>query len=360
MKELQKKRGVLLFGFLILLLGLQGFLHEEALNDTSEEKLISTEQKFVNAVPNLKKVIVFEKGILNEIEDNPEDDEDEEDVDEEDDEDSDGVDDDTEEINLRDIDIEISDDSAHIESVLRNGEIKNKITTEIEASDKLKIQMSFESETDSAEIDLEFTVYFSKIIEFVDTNNDSKFNPSTDTISQEYDLDSFSTIIYNQIVQKTGEILHYIRITSEDEIFTAHIFLGEEFLTVNNSLITPSQIKIDIEISDFVYNSPFSQLALEIELKTETEVELETETEDENLGYGSNEAALNFSTDSYSGFFSWAEQVDIDGEIRNVSITSDLSEEEQQNLFIAYPRGNKIYHDPKLGISQILSIPLVP
>lgn len=359
MKKTQKKKIFLLFGFLILILALrtQGFSKGENSNIyPSTENLIFTKQIFINTVPNPFEISNFEERILEEINDgSDEDEEPSEEDDEEDDEDSDGVEDDTEEYNLRDIDIEISEDSAQIESKLRSGDIKNKIKIEIEASDKLKIQISFESEIESGEIDLEFTVYFSKIIEFIDTNNDSKYNPSIDTILQEYTLSEFSPINYTKVTQEMGEILHYLRIETEDGIFTAHIFIVEEFLLVNNSLITPSQIKIDIEISDFVYSSnPFSQLALEVELETETEINIEEETEDEELGYGSNEAALNFSTDGYSGFFSWAEQVDVDGEVHNVSITSDLDKEEEKRLYIAYPRGINIYHDPKVGISQIL------
>ena len=74
-------------------------------------------------------------------------------------------------------------------------------------------------------------------------------------------------------------------------------------------------------------------------------------TGDEEEGYADDEKEVFVESDVYSGFFSWKETALIDGvEMDVLAKRITLEEEELKRLYLCYPRGNHIYHDPKIGI----------
>ena len=62
---------------------------------------------------------------------------------------------------------------------------------------------------------------------------------------------------------------------------------------------------------------------------------------------GEYEREVRMTSDDFSGFFTWSEQVEVDGVIQNVT-SSDLDDEDE--VVLVYPRGQLIVHDPKIGI----------
>ena len=73
------------------------------------------------------------------------------------------------------------------------------------------------------------------------------------------------------------------------------------------------------------------------------------ETEDEKEVFIEN--------DVYTGIFSWKETALIDGvemEVLTNNLEVDVEDENIQILLLNYPRGNHIYHDPKIGISILI------
>jgi len=278
------------------------------------------------------------------------------------DDDDDGVDDDFEEENKRDIEIEVSDNEFQIESKLRNGDIKDEIKLKVTYDgDGVGVKISYEEEMESegaieseSEFELEFKVEFRKIIEFVDLDGNGMYDKSIDQVVQEYDLNSFQPIVYTTLSISNGTTLHYVIVNTTDGVFAAHIFFVEEFVVVNGTFIAPTQTKIDIEISNFNYLVDDSQLALYVKLESEKEYKEDDETDDEENGHATEEDGVVVESNGYSGIFTWNESALIDGVVMNVlsnTLEVDDEDEMEQKLILSYPRGNHIYHDPKVGIT---------
>jgi len=286
------------------------------------------------------------------------------------DDDDDGVDDDEEELHKRNVEIQFEPGEIQIESTLRNGarhdQIKLKIRNE---SEGLSIEFGYEydlSTENTTEVEIEFEVTFRKLIEFVDVDDDGIYNPSVDTKIQEVILDSFQPAIYTTSPLSGDTELHYFIINSTDGVFTAHIYLAEEFDVINGTFIKPTQTKIDIEISDFNYINGSSQLALYTKLESEIEYEEDEHTENEDDGKATDEKEVIISTTDFAGFFSWAENAMVDGVSKAVlasNIQVDDDDENEQKIYLNYPRGNHIYHDPVMGVMAIvpatMDIPLI-
>ncbi len=280
------------------------------------------------------------------------------------DDDSDGVDDEYETVNNRNIEINFSSSEFEVESILRTGKHRDKVRFDVRYDNEgIEIELRYKSKIEEATIDLDFSVSFSKLIEFVDMDGNEIYDNSTDQTVQEVDIQEFSKINYSQIVLSPNTTLHYIKLSTKDGVFKTHFYFSEEFTTINNSIITPSQSKIDIEINNFNYTHGSSQLALYVKLESESDYEEKEETEDESLGFAYNETAVFISNESRIGFLSWKKSAIIDGNEKNITISPiqvDDDDEFEQKLYINYPRGQKIYHDPKLGVEGILRSILLP
>ncbi len=277
------------------------------------------------------------------------------------DDDSDGIDDEYEYLNERNINIEFSEDEIEIQSVLRTGAQKDNIRFRIRNdSDGIEIELryypKFEGE-EHEEVELEFSVAFHKLIEYVDLDSNNIYDESIDQTIQEIEINEFKPLFYSQIQISPNTTLHYFKLSTSDGVFTTHIYFSEEFTAVNGSLITPSQSKIDIEINNFNFTHGSSQLALYVKLESESDYEEKEETEDEKLGFASNEKSVFMSNQSLIGFLSWKETALIDGNESQILISSvetDDDDELEQKIYVNYPRGLNIYHDPKLGVEGIL------
>lgn len=276
------------------------------------------------------------------------------------DDDGDGIDDETEESFKRDVEIEFGPDEFKISSHLRNGAPVDEIALKVKYDlNGLEIEVSFEEEyiedgmDNTTDAELEFEVEFRKLIEYVDNNGNGLYDESIDQFIQEVILNSFQPVIYTTEVLSTDTNLHYVIVNSTDGVFAAHIYFVEEFAIINETFITPTQTKIDIEIKNFNYLNDSSQLALYVKLGSEYDYEEEDLTEDEENGYATDEDGVITNSGKHLGFFTWSENASIDNVIMDVLANTlevdDLNETEQK-LLLNYPRGNHIYHDPKIGI----------
>ncbi|MHA1721332.1 MAG: Loki-CTERM sorting domain-containing protein [Promethearchaeota archaeon] len=313
-----------------------------------------------------------DQSLINEVddpEDDPENDEDDDNNssetndsgEEDEDEDGDNVDDDFEDENEREIKVEYDDDEIQIKSELKNGDSKDEIEIKVKAGDDLGIKLEYQSETtlDSveSELEVEFKVMFKSLIEFIDLDGNGIFNSDNDTEIQEYKLNNFSAIEYTPEIQPDNSTLHYLKISTVDNVFTAHLYIAGEFMDLNTTIITPTELKIDIEISNFPYLNGSSQLALYTKLETEYELEENDETEDEKNGFVENESGVITSMNGFMADFTWAETALVDGTVMKVlttPINTDDIDPNDDKIYIIYPRGTHIYHDPKIGMVGIL------
>ena len=300
------------------------------------------------------------------------------------DDDKDGIDDEFEEENKRDVEIWIGENVVEMVSILRHDGLKEIIYSRVKCDDGIAIQVLFRIINESDNVDceeeiepdgdkesennieccecdesiiyeLECEVIFRALYEFVDLNDNGVYDHEIDQFIEDYGIYSFQPIVYTPLNISNNNTLHYVLINTTDGVFATHIYFVEEFVVVNDTLITPTQVKIDIEITNYNYNDDSSQLALYTKLRAEEQYEEKEETEDEKKGYATDEKEVSIKSGAYLGIFSWKETAIVDGVEMDV-LTSIIDEEEdqyRQKLFINYPRGNHIYHDPKIGISFI-------
>jgi hypothetical protein len=274
------------------------------------------------------------------------------------DEDDDDIDDEYEELNIRDVEVSIGENETEIESILRNGDQLDEIEVSVKYDlEGVEVEVGYESDYDSgSEFEVEFGASFRKLIEYVDLNGNGIYNPLIDNLIQEVELVSFQNITYieEQISLQTS--LHHLIVNSSDGIFTLHIYMPEEFHVLNNTLITPTKPKIDIEILNFNFLNSSSKIAIDIRLESSTSYEEYETTEDEEKGYAYDEKALSTTDNNFKGIFSWSENATIDGmlsEVISSNLEYDDNSSEDQRIYLNYDQGAHILHDPKLGIEGI-------
>ena len=299
--------------------------------------------------------------------------------------DGDGIDDDYEEENVRYVEIWFGDNVVEIASIKKSDYKKDIMDLRIAYKEYgISLAVSFRTmikvnDTDSDEVieyedenepekgisyvycdeewiyelKLQFEVKFQTLIEYVDLNDNGVFDYENDTCIEGYGINSFHPIIYEPINISDETVLHYFLLNTTDGVFATHIYFPEEFVLVNGILVAPTQIKIDIEITNYDYIDENSQLALYTKLFSEDLYEEQEETEDEKNGLADEEKEVFIDNEEYRGIFSWKETAMIDG-VEMPVLTNQLEvESEEENkwkLFFNYPRGNHIYHDPKIGI----------
>ncbi|MHA2111594.1 MAG: hypothetical protein ACW98W_08930 [Candidatus Hodarchaeales archaeon] len=199
---------------------------------------------------------------------------------EDDDDDDDGVEDDEEEVNERKLEVQVQDYQAQIESELEIGDSKDEIKLEMQIGDEPKFKLEYESESGSLETEIEFSVKFYSLVEYIDSDADGIYNDSKDELIQEIRLDSkqFLPLVHTTSTTGVGTTMHKLNATTDDGMFSLQVYLVEEFTIIAGSLITPTETKMDIAIHDFPYKNDSSVLALKVKIEAEAEAEHDDET----------------------------------------------------------------------------------
>ncbi len=296
-----------------------------------------------------------------------------------DDDDDDGIHDDEELINERELQIDVDDYEAQIRSRLKTGEVKNEIEIDIETEHEdeddedygLEIKFKFKHDSDDLDAKLKFKIIIQDIIEFIDQDADGIYTESEDLLVQLYKLDSFKPFEY-QLLNDAGTDIHMLVAETTDGVFNASIYMVGEFALVDGNLISPTQVKFDLGIYNFGYLEPTSQLAMKIMLKDkiededededdddtdleeEEEVEEDVETEDEELGRSLDEIGVQFLDTDITGFFTWFQYANIDGVNTAIEASPVRHDDDDKWMFLNYPRGDIIVHDPKVGVEGVL------
>jgi len=271
--------------------------------------------------------------------------------------DNDNIDDNFEDLNKRIIEVDLFENEATIQSVRRTTESKDLIRTDIGYGESgVEIQIRYKSKL---ELDFEFVfgIVFRELIEFIDNDLNGIFDPEVDEKIQNYTLKDFSPISYEKTVIRGTNFLHHLRIQTVSKNFTLNLYFAEEFTIVENSLITPTQAKIDIEILNFNYLNDSSQIALYTSLNSETNFQRHNDTEDEEIGYATNEQSITTIQNDYTGFYSWNKSGIIDDDSQNILVSDILPDdisETGKKVYLNYPRGVSIYQSSKIGIEGLL------
>jgi hypothetical protein len=285
-----------------------------------------------------------------------------------DDEDEDGVNDEQEEYEEREVEIEHTANETEIRSGWEGGDLEDEFRVRFRTDEKLEIELEYSTEINATETELEFEVTVEKIVEYVDTNGNGRYDEN-DTVISTYTLGNAEYEVINYTIETTldNETVHIISTSTIDGVFGIVLYVVGSFANLESGTLTPTAVKIDFVINNYNYSANNSQLALQVEVKTEYETEIETETYDETQGYAENETELSIAAGNYTGFFSWLGYAIVDGITRpvnttvksKVELTAENGEQEfkqKDNIYFCYPRGDSIVHDPKVGVVSVSSL----
>ena len=273
------------------------------------------------------------------------------------DDDNDDIDDNFEDFNKRKIEVDLFEHEATIQSIKVGTEAKDLIRTDISYGESgVEIQIRYKS-TLEADFEITFGIVFRDLIEFIDNDFNGIFDPEVDEKIQNYTLSDFKPISYEKTVIHGSNFLHHLGIQTVNKNFTLDLYFAEEFTIVENSLITPTQAKIDIKILNFNYLNESSQIALYTNLYSETSFLRHNDTEDEEIGYAEKEQSIATTQNDFTGFYSWRESGIIDEISQNIVVSDIIPDDVGENgkkLYLCYSRGESIYHSTKIGIEGLL------
>jgi hypothetical protein len=228
------------------------------------------------------------------------------------------------------------------------------------------LQLSYLQNINASSIQHQFSLIVEQLIEFSDVNGDGKYDPNDVVLSSlNMSNSTFTNITYTNSTASDGTAITIMETHTSDGMFSIQIYLVSGRTMYLNNTITSKEIKIDFAITDYPFVNQTSQLALITQMETPFIVAPEQETYDEQQGTAIQESGLNISSTTHSGFFTWANEASVDDVIQPISVTV-LSETEETftgnaqetststQVIFSYPHGERILHDPKIGIVNIL------
>lgn len=258
--------------------------------------------------------------------------------------------------NDRDVMVTVTPTHAEIESELESGGTEDSFKIEVDIGEGgVEFKIEFETESTVNVTEREFEVDFDSLVEYIDVNENGVYDDSVDTEIQTLELISFEPIAYT-IGNASGIPVHIFDVITTDGIFGARIYATGDFANVNDSIIAPTQVKIDVMINNFIFTNNDTQLALKVELGSELATSFDEDTEDEDDGRAADEAALDFIMADINGFFSWKESAEIDGVTYMVNSSIHEVSVNETEIYLNYPQGDEIIHDPKIGFENLLLV----
>ena len=258
--------------------------------------------------------------------------------------------------NDREVTVTVTPTHAEIESELESGGTEDSFKIEVDVGEGgVEFQIEFETESTTNVTEREFEVDFDSLIEYIDVNDNGVYDDSIDTDIQTVDLVSFEPIAYT-LGNVSGIPVHIFDVLTSDGVFGARIYATGDFTNVNGSVIAPTQVKIDVMINNFTFTDMNSQLALKVELETSLETSFDADTEDEDDGRAVDEAEIDVLMTDINGFFSWKESAEIDGVTHMVNSSIHEITATEQEIYLNYPQGDEIIHDPKIGFENLLLV----
>lgn len=271
----------------------------------------------------------------------------------------------------RGVNVTIEGDDVNIELESQSPDRDDEVKVQYGA-DVARLKVSFETLGPLRE-EVEMRIEFRDLVEFEDTDGDGAFSLLEDEILRWLRVETLGIVRppENSTVSTDSIIGQQINVnygfpgsaTGTFELIFRVFGLPTQ---VDGLFLGPTETKIDIRFTDFPFASDTSQLALGLDVKTNFELEM-----DPSLLFDQ----INATGEDFAAFFRWmpdavlvdeiasAAKVTVIREAKEVDLLADVGElESELRLFLAYPRGAVIVHDPIVGIAAVDLIPeiLVP
>lgn len=251
------------------------------------------------------------------------------------------------ETETREVSIETDMTSVEIESKQKNlsDRRENVFEVEFEADEQVEIKLKFKEETpgngSESEEELSYAVETESLIEFEDANSNGVFDDGEAVSRYSLEDADFEPIAYTTQQTDSGVTDHVITAQSTDGVFTITLHVVGSFAEIGSTTVTPTEVKFDLAIKDYPFESDDSRIAIMSKLKTERETERNGIKQEEGV---------SIPWEDVIGFFTWQPTVNVDGETASVAAAiRPRSEIGEQGIILAYPQGDTIIHDPRVG-----------
>jgi hypothetical protein len=263
-----------------------------------------------------------------------------------------------EEKDKREVKVDVSQSKAVIESESKVAGREDELKIEFDNGSH-NFNFEYESEDKDRDLEAKIKVELFDLIEWRDTNGNGSYDPNvpTETV-QKIGLGD----LVSQSVRSTPIVVadvHGVEVVGVSSApakypnltMTLKLRMFGEFLKFDGTALEPTAMKFDIGIKDFPFQRDDTSLALYAKVVMEAEDEAKKVVEKE-------EEAVGARTGKYISFFSWGTNVTVDGQPRTVGKTLIKHEEKSEagekelvsEVYLLYPRGNNIVHDPKIGV----------
>jgi hypothetical protein len=196
----------------------------------------------------------------------------------------------------------------------------------------------------------------------------------------EYWLPKYKPIGIEELDIEDEKTELHIKVKGLLDVINLNCLISNHFTEIQNGFLSPSSMKINININDYPFDYEDTRLALLFDFEAKSfvsenlSVDKSDESYDEQLGLAFDEEEIRISSDTYLGFLSWVDYAFCDGVAKDVHIqvipyfstTSDYSTTASSHAFLSdkfhviltYQKSQSISHDPKMGVSKINSIDL--
>ena len=280
-----------------------------------------------------------------------------------------GIPDQIESQQQRSIQVELDNSSkeVHIQSQSMYGNISNKIQFELNAKEEVSMEFQYQSNTASGnQTNLQVSMEFKQLVEFIDNSTNPNnimagLNPG-DTILKTIDFSTINWTLNYSTTTISNQTLYTVSIIGQINGTTIqfNFHLASSFIQINqNSILQPTAVKIDVIIKNYAYSSTNSQLALKTNFGSSMQSKQISNTTEDQIDHltTKNESAVNFGNNQYGGFFSWANQLLVDGKNMSVVTSPVMTDPEDSSgqttmLYFSFPYGNVLVWDPKIGVAM--------
>ena len=261
----------------------------------------------------------------------------------------------------REVQVDVSSSKAVVKSESKAPDRKDELVLEFDNGEHLFL-LKYESEDGDEELEAEVKVELEGLLEWRDLNGNGRLDPDAGEVVQRVSLDDLdpSSVTFDPVEVEGVQGVKVVGASSAPDkhgdlalTLTLHAF--GQFLEVGGTSLEPTSMKFDIHIEGFPYQEEDSALALSATVEMKAEAEAEGVEEDGG-------EAIAARIGKYVSFFSWGAGVSVDGQPGTVGQTvvkreekSELEGDGQESklkseLYLLYPRGESILHDPKLGV----------
>jgi hypothetical protein len=258
----------------------------------------------------------------------------------------------------REVKVDVSQSKAVIESESQADNKEDELKIEFDNGSH-NFNFEYESEDEDSELEAKVKVELLDLIEWRDTNGNGSYDPTVpaetvqkiglgDLVSQSVLSTPISVADVQgvEVVGVSSAPAKYTNLT-----MTLKLRMFGEFLNYAGAVLEPTSMKFDIEIREFPFQRDDTSLALYARVLMEAEDEAKKVVEKQ-------EGVVGARTGKYVSFFSWGTTVTVDGQSKAVGKTlikhdqqSAIGEKELvRELYLLYPRGDNIVHDPKVGV----------